>query len=73
MLQTSPSPFLPLRIQEERNGHGMRIFSKLSADQLSAGKHIAPLIIAAELHVAAVLLIQRVEIKGLHDHGVRRR
>ena len=40
------------------------------ADQLCAGQHVAPLVVAAELHVAAVSLVQVVEVKGLHDHVV---
>ena len=48
----------------------MRIFAQLFADQLRAAQHVGPLIIAAELHVAAIVLEQVVEIVALHDHVV---
>ena len=39
-------------------------------DQLRAAQHIAPLVVAAELHIAAVVLEHIVEIVALHDHVV---
>ena len=35
-----------------------------------AAQHIAPLVVAAELHIAAVVLEQVVEVVGLHNHVV---
>ena len=48
----------------------MRVLSKLAADELRAAQHIRPLVVAAELHVAAVVLEQMIEVVGLHDHVV---
>ena len=48
----------------------MRILAQLAADQLGAAEHIAPLVVAAELHIAAVVLEQVVEVVGLHRHVV---
>ena len=42
----------------------------LLADELRAAKHVAPLIVAAKLHVAAIFLEKMVEIIALHDHVV---
>ena len=44
--------------------------SKLAADELRAAQHIRPLIVAAELHIAAVVLEQMIEVVGLHNHIV---
>ena len=38
--------------------------------ELRAREHIAPLIVAAELQIAAVILEERVEIVALHNHVV---
>ena len=35
-----------------------------------AAQHVAPLVVAAELHVASVVLEHIVEVVGLHDHVV---
>ena len=48
----------------------MRVLSELAADQLRAAEHVRPLVVAAELHVAAVVLEQMIEVVGLHDHVV---
>ena len=48
----------------------MGILAQLPADQLGAAQHIAPLVVAAELHVAAVVLEQIIEVVGLHGHVV---
>ena len=48
----------------------MRVLAQLAADQLGAAQHVAPLVVTAELHVAAVVLEQVVEVVGLHDHVV---
>ena len=59
-----------LRVGEQGDGHGVRILAELAADQLGAAQHIGPLVVAAELHVAAIVLEQVVEVIGLHDHVV---
>jgi len=48
----------------------MRIFSELAANQLRAAEHIAPLVVPAELQIAAVFFIQRQKVIALHDHVV---
>ena len=48
----------------------MRVLAELPADQLRAAEHIAPLVVAAELHIAAVVLEEVIEVVGLHDHVV---
>ena len=59
-----------LGIEQQGNGHGVSIFAKLPANQFGAAQHVAPLVIASELHIAAVVLEQVVEIVGLHGHVV---
>ena len=61
---------LALGIEQQGDGHGVRVLAQLFADQLGAGQHVAPLVIAAELHVDAVTLVELQEIVGLHDHVV---
>ena len=61
---------LALGIEQQGNGHRVGVFAELLADQLRAAEHIRPLVVAAELHVAAVILIELVEIVALHDHVV---
>ena len=61
---------LALRVGQQRDGHGVGILAQLAADQLGAAQHVAPLVIAAKLHVAAVILEQMVEVVALHDHVV---
>ena len=61
---------LSLRIGQQGDGHGVGILAQLAADQLGAAQHIAPLVIAAELHIAAVVLEHIVEVVALHDHVV---
>ncbi len=46
----------------------MCVLAQLPADKLCAPQHVAPLVVAAKLHVATVVLEQVVEIVGLHDH-----
>lgn len=48
----------------------MGVFSQLAADKLCTSQHIAPLIVAAELHIAAVALEQLIEVITLHEHVV---
>ena len=61
---------LALRIEKQINGHGIGVLAQLSADQLGAAEHVAPLVVAAELHIAAVLLVEHVEVVALHYHVV---
>ena len=63
---------LAFRIRQKRDGHRLGVIpSQLAADQLAAGQHVRPLVIAAELHLAAEPLVQLVEIVRLHDHVVK--
>ncbi len=62
--------FLALRVCEKCDGHCMSILAELAADKLCASEHIGPLVIAAELHIAAVVLIEVVKVVALHDHIV---
>ena len=48
----------------------MSVLAELLADKLSTAQHVSPLVVAAELHIAAVLLEQHVEVVALHDHVV---
>ena len=48
----------------------MGILAELLADELGAAEHIRPLIVAAELHIAALVLEKIVEVVGLHYHIV---
>ena len=59
---------LALRVEEQVDGHRVRVLAKFLPDQLRAGQHVGPLVIAAELHAAAVFLVQHVEIVSLHQH-----
>ena len=54
--------------QLERQREG-RLF-QLSANQVGTGEHVAPLVVAAGLQRAAVLLKQLKEVVGLHQHVV---
>ena len=48
----------------------MGILPQLPPDELRAAQHIGPLVVAAELHIAAVVLEEVVEVIGLHGHIV---
>ena len=61
---------LALGVQQQGDGHGVGVLAQLSADQLGTAQHVAPLVVAAELHVAAIVLEHVVEIVALHDHVV---
>ena len=61
---------LALGVEQQGDGHGVGVLAQLAADELGAAQHIGPLIVAAELHIAAVVLEQVVEVVGLHDHVV---
>ena len=62
---------LALGVEEQRDSHSVSVLAELLADKLGAAQHICPLVVAAELHVAAVLLVQHVEVVALHDHVVK--
>ena len=49
----------------------MSILSELAANKLCSAQHIAPLVIASELHITAVALEQLIEIVALHQHVVK--
>ena len=49
----------------------MGILTQLTTDQFRAAQHVAPLVIAAKLHIAAVMLEQVVEVVRLHGHVVK--
>ena len=61
---------LALGVEQQSDRHCVCIFAELAADQLGTAEHVAPLVISAELHVAAVFLVQCIEIVALHDHVV---
>ena len=61
---------LALGIEQQGDRHRVCILAELPADQLGTAEHVAPLIVSAELHVAAVFLVQCIEIVALHDHVV---
>jgi len=61
---------LSLRVGQQGHSHGIGVLAQLAADQLGAAQHIAPLVVAAELHIAAVVLEHIVEVVALHDHVV---
>ena len=61
---------LALGVQKQCDRHGACVLAQLPADQLRTRQHVAPLVVAAELQVAAVFLVQCVEIIRLHDHVV---
>ena len=48
----------------------MGVLAELSSDELGTCQHVGPLVIAAELEVAAVILEQFVEIICLHQHVI---
>ena len=60
-----------LRVGQQRDRHGGSVLAELAADQLGAAEHVAPLVVAAELQIAAVFLVERVEIVALHNHVVK--
>ena len=55
-------------LQKKRDRHRIGILLQLLADQIGSAEHVRPLIISAELHLAAVILVQAVEIIALHQH-----
>ena len=61
---------LALGIEKQSNGHGIGVLAELLSDELGAAEHIAPLVIAAELHIAAVILEKAVKVIALHYHVI---
>ena len=59
---------LAFLVGQQGDGQRIGILALLLTDQLRTGQHIGPLIIATELHIAAVVLIQTVEVIALHQH-----
>ena len=59
-----------LGVGEQGDGHGEGVLAQLAADELGAPQHVGPLVVAAKLHVAAVVLVQVVEVVALHGHVV---
>ena len=62
------SHLLSFLIGKQGDGHGMGILSQFLTNQLCSCQHIGPLVISAELHVTAVVLIETIEIVALHQH-----
>ena len=48
----------------------MGVLAQLTAYQFGSAQHIAPLVITAKLHVAAVPLKQLIKVIALHNHVV---
>ena len=61
---------LALGVEQQCDGHGVGVFAQLAADELGAAQHVGPLVVSAELHVAAVVLEEVIEVVGLHNHIV---
>ena len=51
-------------------GHAEGRLLILTADQLNAAEHVGPLVVAAQLHHAAIIMMQLPEVVGLHNHVV---
>ena len=61
---------MTLRVGKQGNSHGVRILAQLAADKLGAAQHVRPLVVASELHIAAVVLEEIIKVVGLHYHIV---
>ena len=48
----------------------MGILAQLTADQFRSAQHVAPLVVTAKLHVAAVPFEQLIEVIALHNHVI---
>ena len=59
---------LAFLVGQQGDGQRIGILALLLTDQLRTGQHVGPLIIATEFHIAAIVLIQTVEIIALHQH-----
>ena len=51
-----------LAVHEQVDGERICVLARLFADKVCSEKHIRPLVVAAELHIAAVVLMQVVEV-----------
>ena len=60
-----------LAVKKQGYGHGVCIVAGLFANQFGSAKHIAPLVIAAKLHIAAIMSMKIIKIIGLHNHIVK--
>ena len=68
--------FFAFRIEKECDCHRLRFCilffqPQLLSDQLTASQHVRPLVVSAELKVAAVFLVEDIEVIRLHDHIVK--
>ena len=61
---------VPLRVGKQGDGHGVGVLAELAAYEFRAAEHVAPLVVAAELHIAVIVLEQVVEVVALHYHVV---
>ena len=62
--------FFAFAVGQKLAGHAVSGLLLLAANQLYAAQHIGPLVVAAQLHNAAIILMQLPEIVGLHNHIV---
>ena len=62
--------FLALGICEQGNGHCVGVLTEFFTDEFRSAKHIAPLVVTAELHITTVIFEQVVEVVTLHNHIV---
>ena len=62
--------FLALGIEKQGDGHCVCVLAELFTDKLCAAEHICPLVVTAELHIAAVLFKEHIKVVGLHYHIV---
>ncbi|MPM87815.1 hypothetical protein SDC9_134915 [bioreactor metagenome] len=54
-------------VEQQRKGHAEDFILRHAADQIDSGDHIAPLILAAELHLAVVIAVQDVKVIRLKN------
>ena len=61
------SELLAVGLGDERTGEGisLHIVAESAADKLRTGGHVAPLVVAAELHLAVVVLVEIQEVVSL--------
>lgn len=62
--------FLAVALEQQREGGGVGLLAGELADEAGAGDDIAPLVLAAELQFAAIILVQDVEVVGLQEHVI---
>ena len=53
---------MSLRVCEQGDCHCVCVLAELFADELGSAEHVRPLIVAAELHIAAVMLEEVIEV-----------